>query len=106
MNFGQELPPFFLEDTSLKYSGSAFLVELSFVDLVGFRTSNNAASLILVLSKFLPIKVDQEGFGPWGNDCHDKMGRGCYFGGWAPDDIGVFGIWVVRAYLPLRCFGD
>ena len=37
MNFGQELPPFFLEDTSLKYSGSAFPVEFSLVNLVGFR---------------------------------------------------------------------
>ena len=36
MNFSQELPPLFLGDTSLKYSGSAFLVEFSFVDLIGF----------------------------------------------------------------------
>ena len=81
MNFSQELPPLFLGDTSLKYSGSTFLVEFSFVDLVGFRVSDNAARLILILWEFSPIKVGQEGFGPWGNDCHDKMGRWCYFGG-------------------------
>ena len=81
MNFSQELPPLFLGDTSLKYSGSAFLVEFSVVNLVGFRTPDNAASLILILREFSPIKVGQEGFGPWGNDCHDKMGRWCYFGG-------------------------
>ena len=81
MNFSQELLPFFLGDTSLKYSGSALLVEFSDVNLVGFRAPNNAACLILVLREFLPIKLGQEGFGPWGNDCHDKMGRWCYFGG-------------------------
>ena len=81
MNFSQELPPLFLGDTSLKDSGSAFLIELSVVNLVGFRAPDNAASLILVLREFSPIKVGQEGFGPWGNDCHDKMGRRCYFGG-------------------------
>ena len=37
MNFSQELPPFFLGDTSLKYSGSAFLIEFSLVNFVGFR---------------------------------------------------------------------
>ena len=35
MNFRQELPPLFLGDTSLKNSGSAFLVELSVMDLLG-----------------------------------------------------------------------
>ena len=81
MNFSQELPPLFLGDTSLKYSNSAFLVEFSVVNLVGFRAPNNAARLILILKEFSPIKVSQEGFGPWGNDCHDKMGRRCYFSG-------------------------
>ena len=81
MNFSQELPPLLLGDTSLKHSGSAFLVEFSFVDLIGFQTPNNAASLILILTEFSPIKVGQEGFGPWGNDCHNEMGRRCYFGG-------------------------
>ena len=80
MNFSQEMPPFLLGDTSLKYSGSAFLVEFSVMNLVGFRAPDNAASLILILMEFSPIKVGQEGFGPWGNDCHDKMGRRCYFG--------------------------
>ena len=71
MNFSQELSPFFLRDTSLKYSGSAFLVEFSLVNLVGFRAPHNAACLILVLREFVPIKVGQKGFSPWGNDCHD-----------------------------------
>ena len=81
VSFSQELPPFFLGDTSLKYSSSAFLVEFSVVNLVGFRAPNNAASLILILREFSPIKVGQEGLGPWGNDCHDEMGRWCSFGG-------------------------
>ena len=70
MNFSQELP-LFLGDTSFKNSGSAFLVELSFMNLVGLRAPNNVTSLILVLREFCPIKVGQEGIGPWGNDCHD-----------------------------------
>ena len=70
MDFSQELSSLFFGDTSLKYSGSAFLVELSFVDLVGFRTPNNAASLILILRELSPIKVGQEGFGPWANYYH------------------------------------
>ena len=81
MNFSQELPPFFLRDTSLKYSGSTFLVEFSLVNLVGIRAPHNAARLILILKEFSPIKVGQEGFGPWGYDCHDRMGRRCYSGG-------------------------
>ena len=81
LNFGQELPSLFFRDTSLKYSGSTFLVELSVMDLVGFRAPNNAASLVLIFMELSPIKVGQEGFGPWGNYCHDKMGRWCYFGG-------------------------
>ena len=85
MAFSQELPSFFFGDTSLKDSGSAFLVELSVVNLVGLRTLDNAAGLILILREFSPIKVGQEGFGPWGNDCHDEMRRWCY--------VGVSGIW-------------
>ena len=92
VNFGQELSSLFFGDTSLKYSGSAFLVKFSLVNFVGFRASHNVVCLILILREFSPIKVGQEGFGPWGNDCHYEMGRRCYFGGWAPDDIGVFGI--------------
>ena len=81
MNFSQELPPLFLGDTSLKDSGSAFLVEFSVVNLVGLRTPDNAAGLILVLRKLRPVKVGQEGFGPRGNDCHDEMRRRCYLSG-------------------------
>ena len=81
MNFSQELSPLFLVDTSLKDSGSAFLVELSVVNLVGLRTPDNAAGLVLILREFLPIKVGQEGFSPWGKYCHNEMGRRCYFGG-------------------------
>ena len=81
MNLSQELAPLLLGDTSLKDSGSAFLIELSVVNLVGLRTPDNAAGLILVLRKLLPVKVGQEGFGPWGNDCHDEMRRRCYFSG-------------------------
>ena len=57
MNFSQELPPLFLGDTSLKNSCSAFLIELSVMNLVGLRTPDNVAGLILVLRKLLPIKV-------------------------------------------------
>ena len=81
MYFGQELPPFLFGDTSLKDSSSTFLVEFSIMNLVGLRTQDNAAGLILVLRKLLPIKVGQEGFGPRGNDCHDEMRRRRYFGG-------------------------
>ena len=35
MNFSQEFLPLFLGDTSLKYSGSAFLVKFSIVNLIG-----------------------------------------------------------------------
>ena len=79
MHLSQELPPLLLGDTSLKDSGSTFLVELSVVNLVGLRAPDNAAGLILILRKFLPIKVGQKGFGPWGNDCHNEIGRRCYF---------------------------
>ena len=48
-NFSQEVPPFLIEDTSLKYSSSAFLIKLSIVDFVGFRAPNYEACLILVL---------------------------------------------------------
>ena len=74
MYFSQELPPLLFGDTSLKDSGSAFLVELSFMNLVGFRALDDASSLILVLRELSPIEVGQEGFGPWGNYCHDYMG--------------------------------
>ena len=49
MYFGQELPPLLFGDTSLKDSSSALLVELSFVNFVGFRASNYVMGLILVI---------------------------------------------------------
>ena len=55
MNFYQKLPSFLFGDAPLKDSGSAFLIKLSLVDLVGFRPPDNAACLILVLGEFLPI---------------------------------------------------
>ena len=64
VNFGQELSSLFFGDTSLKYSSRAFLVELSIMDLVGFRAPDNAASLILILRELSPVKVGQEAFGP------------------------------------------
>ena len=70
MDFTQELSSLFFGDTSLKDFGSSFLVELSVMDLVGFRALNDAASLILVLKELSPIKLGQERFGPWGNYCH------------------------------------
>ena len=81
MNFCQKLSSFLFGGAPLKYSGSAFLVEFSLMNLVGLRAPHNAARLILILREFSPIKVGQEGFGPWGNDCHDEMGRRCNFGG-------------------------
>ena len=81
MNFCQKLPSFLFGDAPLKDSGSAFLIELSVENRLGLRTPDDAAGLILILRKFFPIKVGQERFGPWGNDCHNEMGRRCYFGG-------------------------
>ena len=49
MDFCQKLPPFLFGDAPLKDSGSAFLIKLSLVDLVGFRPPHYAACLILVL---------------------------------------------------------
>ena len=57
MNFCQKLPSFLFGDAPLKYSGSAFLIKLSLVDLVGFRPPHNATCLTLVLGEFLPIYV-------------------------------------------------
>ena len=57
MNFGQEIPPLLFGDTPLKDSGCAFLIEFSLMDLVGFRSPNYAAGLILVFGKFLPNLV-------------------------------------------------
>ena len=49
MNFCQKLPPFLFGDAPLKDSGSAFLIKLSLVDLVGFRPPHNATCLAWVL---------------------------------------------------------
>ena len=49
MNFCQKLSFFLFGDAPLKYSGNAFLIKLSLVDLVGFRAPHNATCLILVL---------------------------------------------------------
>ena len=54
VNFCQELPPLLLGDTPLKDSGGAFLIKLSFVDFIGFRSPHYSACLVLVLGKFLP----------------------------------------------------
>ena len=49
MNFSQKISPFLFGDTPLKDSGCAFLIKLSLMDLVGFRSPHYATSLILVL---------------------------------------------------------
>ena len=54
MNFSQKVSPFLFGDTPLKDSGCAFLIKFSLMDLVGFRSPNYAAGLILVFGKFLP----------------------------------------------------
>ena len=54
MNFGQKIPPFLFGDAPLKDSGGAFLIKLSLMDFIGFRSPHYAACLILVLGKFLP----------------------------------------------------
>ena len=54
MNLCQKLASFLFGDAPLKYSGSAFLIKLSLVDLVGFRPPHNATCLVWVLRKFLP----------------------------------------------------
>ena len=54
VNFCQKLLPFLFGDAPLKDFGSAFSIQLSLVDLVGFRSPHYAACLTLVLRKFLP----------------------------------------------------
>src|SRR5215216_363809 len=78
--FIQELPPLLLGDTSLEDSGSALFVQFTFMNFIGFRASNYATGLILIIGKLLFDKVGQEGFGPWSNKGHYFMDRGCYFG--------------------------
>ncbi len=55
MNFGQKLSSFLFGDAPSEYSGRAFLIKLSLVNLLGFRVPHNATCLILVLREFLPI---------------------------------------------------
>src|SRR3954464_12499146 len=57
VNFSQQVPPFLSGDAPLKDSGSAFLIKLSLVDFIGFRSPYYAACLVLVLWEFLPSKV-------------------------------------------------
>ncbi len=57
VNFGQELPPFLFGDAPLKDSSCAFLIKLSLMDSIGFRSPHYAAGLVLVLWEFLPSKV-------------------------------------------------
>ena len=54
MNFCQKSPPFLFGDAPLKDSDSAFLIKLSLMDFIGFRSPHYAACLVLVLKKFLP----------------------------------------------------
>ena len=74
MDFCQKFPPFLFGDAPLKDSGSAFLIKLSLVDFVGFGSPHYAACLILVLREFLPSKVGEEWFCPWGDDGHYYVG--------------------------------
>ena len=53
MNLSQKISPFLLGDAPLKDSGCAFLIKLSLMDLVGFRSPYYAAGLILVFGEFL-----------------------------------------------------
>ena len=55
MDFSQELPPFLFRDAPLEHSGSTFLIELSFMDFLSFRTPSNAACFVLVFRELLPI---------------------------------------------------
>ena len=74
VNFCQKVPPFLFGYAPLKDSGSAFLIRLSLVGLVGFRSPHYAACLILVLGEFLPSEVGEEWFCPWGDDGHYYVG--------------------------------
>ena len=55
VDFSQELPPFLFGDAPLEHSGSTFLIEVSFMDFISFRTPNNAACFVLVFRELLPI---------------------------------------------------
>ena len=53
VNFCQKLPSFLFGDAPLKDSDSAFFIQLSLMDPVGFRSPNYAAGLILVFGSCL-----------------------------------------------------
>ena len=53
VNLCQKIPPFLFGDAPLKDSGSAFLIKLSLMDLVGFRPLHNAMCVIWVIREFL-----------------------------------------------------
>ena len=53
MNFSHEVPPFLFGDAPLKDSGSAFLIKLSLMHFMSFRSPHYAACLVLVHGKFL-----------------------------------------------------
>ena len=57
VNFSQEISPFLFGDTPLKDSGCTFLIKFSLMDLVGFRSPDYAAGLVLVFEEFLPKQV-------------------------------------------------
>ena len=78
--FSQELPSLIFGNTSLKDPGGTFLVQFSIMNFVGFRTSNDATGLSLILKELIPSEVGKERLGPWGNYSHNFMGRWCYFG--------------------------
>ena len=78
--FSQELTSLFFEDTSLKDSGGTFLVQFSFMNLLGLRATNVTTGLSLILGELIPSQVGKERLSPWGNYSHDFMSRWCYFG--------------------------
>ena len=57
VNLSQEASPFLFGDTPLKDSGCTFLIKFSLMDLVGFRSPDYAAGLILVFGKFLSKQI-------------------------------------------------
>src|SRR5215216_3515371 len=90
----QEFPPLLLGDTSLEDSSSALFLQFTFMNFIGFRASNYATGLILIIGKLLSVKVGQERFGLGSNNNHYFMDTGCYFCIRTPDDsCGLFGCW-------------
>ena len=78
MYFCQELPSLLFGDAPLKDSGGALFVQFTLMHFEGFRAPNYAPSFILIVGELLHIKVGQECFGPWSDNSHDLMSRGCY----------------------------